>query len=64
MDLQNPLVDESQIRILKEAIDKQVPSLDIPSFIHLYNEDGLGNILKNANYWLQENFKVLNSFRK
>jgi DNA polymerase-1 len=64
MDLQNPLVDESQIRILKEAIDKQVPSLDIPSFTHLCNEDGLGNILKNISYWLPENFKVLNSFRK
>jgi len=64
MDLQNPLVDESQIRILKEVIDKQVPSLDIPSFTHLCNEDGLGNILKNISYWLPENFKVLNSFRK
>jgi len=64
MDLQNPLVDESQIRMLKEVIDKQVPSLDIPSFTHLCNEDGLGNILKNISYWLPENFKVLNSFRK
>jgi len=64
MDLQNPLVDDSQIRILEQIVEQQIPSLDIPSFMQMYNEDGLGNILKNVNYWLQENFKVLNSFRK
>lgn len=64
MDLQNPLVDGNQIRIIEQMVDQQTPSLDIPSFLQMYNEDGLGNILKNANYWLQENFKVLNSFRK
>jgi 5'-3' exonuclease len=64
MNLQNPLVDDSQIRMLNQIVKQPTNSLDIPSFIHLYNEDGLVNVLKNANYWLQENFKVLNSFKK
>jgi hypothetical protein len=63
MDLHNPLVDERQIGILEQAVEQKVPSLDIASFLQMYNEDGLGHILKNANYWLQENFKVLNSFK-
>jgi 5'-3' exonuclease len=63
MDLHNPLVDERQISILEQAVEQKVPSLDIASFLQMYNEDGLGHILKNANYWLQENFKVLNSFK-
>jgi hypothetical protein len=63
MNLKNPLVDQSQINIISEIVNQPLNKLDIPSFIHLYNEDGLGNVLKNVNYWLQENFKILSSFK-
>lgn len=63
MDLHNPILDESDKNQLTEFIDEKSNSLDIASFLHLYHEDGLGNTLKNPDFWLRENFKVLNSFK-
>ena len=33
-------------------------------FIRLYNQDGLGNILKNVEYWLRENWDKIDRYSR
>jgi len=37
---------------------------NIPTFITLYNEDGLGNILKNVEFWLRDNWTIIDRYNK
>ena len=59
MDLSNPLIGENE----KKSLDKVVESEDLnyipEQFIALYNEDKLGGMIRNLEYWLNENFKKL-----
>ena len=59
MDLSNPLIGENE----KKSLDKVVESEDLnyipEQFIALYNEDKLGGMIRNLNYWLKENFEKL-----
>lgn len=63
MDLHNPLLDEDEKLILEEYIKESVGELKLPSFIRLYNEDGLNHTIKNPEYWLRDTFKILNNFK-
>ena len=63
MDLHNPILDENEKEFLKEFIKEPNNTLDIASFLRLYNEDGLNNTIKNPDFWLRDTFKVLNSFK-
>ena len=59
MDLSNPMLDTND----KEYLDKIVNTNDLnylpKEFISLYNEDKLGGMIRNLEYWLNENFKKL-----
>tara|TARA_R110000751_G_scaffold281077_1_gene383621 strand:- start:4662 stop:5690 length:1029 start_codon:yes stop_codon:yes gene_type:complete len=59
MDLSNPMLDTND----KEYLDKIVDADDLnylpKEFISLYNEDKLGGMIRNLEYWLNENFKKL-----
>jgi hypothetical protein len=37
--------------------------LNSKDFLSFYNEDGLGRIIKNVDFWIRDTFKVLNSFK-
>jgi len=64
MDLGKPLVDDSEKQLLEELIEEPAPNLDIKSFSLLYNEDGLGKMIKDPEITINNTFKVLNSFKK
>ena len=59
MDLSNPMMDEND----KAFIDGFVESKDLPYipevFTSLYNEDELGGMIRNLDFWLRENFLKL-----
>ena len=59
MDLSNPMMDEND----KTYIDGFVESKDLPYipdvFTRLYNEDELGGMIRNLDFWLRENFLKL-----
>lgn len=59
MDLSNPMLSKEE----KNYLDKVVESKDLPyipnQFISLYNEDQLGGMIRNLDYWLRENFEKL-----
>ena len=64
MDLGNPMLVDEEKTLILEYIDKPAYKLDIPTFMKLYNEDGLGNVLKNVEFWLRENWITLDRFNK
>lgn len=59
MDLSNPMMDEND----KKYIDGFVESKDLSYlpqvFTDLYNEDELGGMIRNLEFWLRENFLKL-----
>ena len=59
MDLSNPMLDKNE----KYYLDKVVESKDLDyipeQFIALYNEDKLGGMIRNLDYWLKDVFEKL-----
>ena len=64
MDLANPLVDDNEKEYLEETSQEPAPALNTKTFMLLYNEDGLGRLMKDPELTINNTFKVLNSFRK
>jgi len=64
MDLSNPLMDDNEKLIVKELVGARSYNLKPKDFLKLYHEDGLVNVLKNVDYWINDTFKVLSSFNK
>jgi len=64
MDLGNPmLVDEEKALILDYIKDPSY-KLNIPEFIKMYHEDGLGNVLKNVDFWIRDVWTTLDRYNK
>ena len=59
MDLSNPMLDEND----KKYLDKTIISQDInylpEHFISMYNEDQLGGIIRNLEFWIKDVFAKL-----
>ena len=59
MDLSNPMLDEND----KKYLDKTIISQDInylpEHFISMYNEDQLGGIIRNLEFWVKDVFAKL-----
>tara|TARA_R110002020_G_scaffold92057_6_gene223196 strand:+ start:466 stop:1497 length:1032 start_codon:yes stop_codon:yes gene_type:complete len=59
MDLSNPMMDENDKKYINECVE----SKDLPyipkMFTDLYNEDELGGMIRNVDFWLRENFLKL-----
>lgn len=64
MDLGKPLVDEMEKQYLEEFSQQPPPPLNIKAFLSLYNEDGLGKLMKDPELTINNTFKVLNNFKK
>ena len=64
MDLENPLIDDNDEEFLDFMIKEPTPGLNLEAFLLLYNEDGLGKLIKNPDFTLNDVYKVLNSFSK
>jgi len=64
MDLENPLIDNNDEEFLDFMIEESTPSLNLEAFLLLYNEDGLGKLIKNPEFTLNDVYKVINSFSK
>lgn len=62
MDLSNPLVDDGEKKHIESIVEQPIEKTKVADFLRLYHEDGLNHILNNADYWVRNTFKVLNSF--
>ena len=63
MDLSNPLVDDGEKKHIENIIEQPIEKTKAADFLRLYHEDGLNHVLSNAEYWIRDTFKVLNSFK-
>ena len=59
MDLSKPLVSEQDIEDLQSVIEDDELYFEPEEFIRMYNEDELGKIIKNVDFWIKENFLYL-----
>jgi len=64
MDLGNPILDDREKEFIFNIMKSPSFKLDIATFITLYNEDGLGNVLKNVEYWLRDNWTIIDRYNK
>ena len=63
MNLSNPLLDDEDKLFLEEFAEGKNPILNREDFLRFYNDDGLGHLIKNVDFWISDTFKVLNSFK-
>jgi DNA polymerase I len=59
MDLQKPMIDESDKKYIKEYITNYTTEYHPQHFLKMYEQDGLGNLIRNVNVWLKERFENL-----
>ena len=59
MDLSNPMLKESDKEYLNKFVLHDNLNYFPDKFISLYNEDQLGRMIKNLEYWLNEHFSKL-----
>ena len=59
MNLSNPMIGENDKKYLDEVVKSKEITYIPEQFIALYNEDKLGGMIRNLEYWLSENFEKL-----
>ena len=64
MNLKKPLLDDNDKEFLKAFAEDDTLVLNTETFLRFYHDDGLGHLIKNVEFWVNDTFKVLNSFRK
>jgi 5'-3' exonuclease len=64
MDLGNPLIDDNDRDFIQEIVKETTPTLNIEGFMLLYNGDGIGHMIKNPEYTMNDVYKTLNIFTK
>lgn len=64
MDLGNPLMDDIEKEYIEDVVEESTPTLNTQAFLLLYNEDGIGHMIKNPEFTINDTYKVLNSFTK
>jgi len=62
MDLHNPMVDKLEKEYLESLIEENPPLINAEAFLKFYQEDGLRHLIKNPEFWVNNQFRTLNSF--
>jgi 5'-3' exonuclease len=63
MNLKKPLLDDNDKEFLTEFVEDDTLVLNTEAFLRFYHDDGLGHLIKNVEFWVNDTFKVLNSFK-
>ena len=64
MDLSNPMLDDQEKDYILEQVKDSPYELNVETFLKFYNQDGLGNILKNVDYWIKENWGPIDRYNR
>ena len=59
MDLSNPMMDEQDKKYIDEYVASFKPEYHPQHFLKMYEQDRLGNLIRNVNLWLKERFENL-----
>jgi len=63
MDLSSPMIDEKGFEYIDNLIQDELPDLNGELFIKMYNDDQLGGMIRNLEFWLKDIFEKLNSYK-
>jgi DNA polymerase-1 len=61
MDLSNPMMTDADKEYVDEFIKPSPLTLNSKEFIRMYNEDQLGGLIRNVEFWIKETFQNLAS---
>ena len=64
MDLSNPMLDEQEKDYILDHVKESAYELNIETFLRFYTKDGLGNVLKNVDYWIKDIWSPINRYNK
>jgi hypothetical protein len=64
MDLSNPMLDDQEKNYILDQVKESPYELDAETFLRFYHKDGLGNVLKNVDYWIRDNWSSINRYNK
>lgn len=59
MDLSNPMLDKKEKEYLNKVVESKDQNYLPEQFTALYNEDKLGGMIRNVDFWLRDNFEKL-----
>ena len=59
MDLDNPMLDKNDKKYLDEVVKSEVPPYIPDQFVAFYNQDKLGGMIRNVEFWVKDNFEKL-----
>ena len=63
MDLSNPMLDENDKNYLNEVVKSKELNYIPDQFVSMYNQDKLGGMIRNVDFWVKDVFEKL-SFKK
>lgn len=64
MDLSNPMIDENDKKYLSSVVNSKELNYIPDQFVAFYNEDKLGGMIRNVEYWVKDIFEPLKSYNK
>ena len=64
MDLSNPMIDENDKKYINKVVNTQDLNYLPTQFVAFYNEDKLGGMIRNVEFWVKDIFEPLNSYNK
>jgi len=59
MDLKKPMIDEADKKYIDQYVADYKPEYHPQHFLKMYEQDRLGNLIRNVNVWLKERFENL-----
>ena len=59
MDLDNPMIDENDEKYLNKVVELEIPPYLPEQFVAFYNQDKLGGMIRNVEFWVKEIFERL-----
>lgn len=63
MDLSKPVLDDRQIDYIDQVILSDKNEISSKTFLTMYENDGLGNVIRNVDFWLKDIFERLNEIK-
>ena len=59
MDLDNPMLDVNDKKYLDEVVKSETPQYIPEQFVAMYNQDKLGGMIRNVDFWVRDIFDKL-----
>ena len=59
MDLDNPMISKKEEEYLDKLVSSDIPPYLPEQFVAFYNQDKLGGMIRNVEFWVKDLFEKL-----